>query len=169
MPSKGTAEILRDYAPGAQRRSNACIAHWSHLSKLKGKDMSTRALSIMTIFVLAGLSACNSAKSPDAVDSNVASAQAKAASETADARQSAAKDIDSAQSKMNDQSTDLNNANAKGNYEVALAKAEGDHKVWSAKCDAMSGDAQKACKDQADASYDLAKARAKASLDAQKR
>jgi hypothetical protein len=36
------------------------------------------------------------------------------------------------------------------------------------KCDALSGDSQKACKDQADAKYDLAKANAKAMLASQK-
>src|ERR1700722_14617148 len=49
-----------------------------------------------------------------------------------------------------------------------MAQADGDHKVAIQKCEAASGDAQKACKDQADAKYDLAKANAKAMLAAQK-
>jgi hypothetical protein len=49
-----------------------------------------------------------------------------------------------------------------------MAQADGDHKVAQQKCDAFSGDSQKACRDQAEAKYDLAKANAKAMLAAQK-
>ena len=131
--------------------------------------MSKLALSMITALMIAGISGCNNAKSPDTVENNVSSAQAKASSEVADAKQEAGKDINSAQAKMNEQGTDLNNANAKGSYDVAMAKADGDHKVSTARCDALAGDAQKTCKDQADASYDLAKASAKTTLEAQKR
>jgi vacuolar-type H+-ATPase subunit H len=136
---------------------------------MRGKNMSKLAWSMTAAVLIAGLSGCNNAKSPDAVQDNVSSAQAKASSEVADARQDAGKDINSAQTKMNEQGTELNNADAKGSYDVAMAKADGNHKVSSAKCDALAGDAQKSCKDQADANYDLAKANAKATLDAQKR
>jgi Tfp pilus assembly major pilin PilA len=126
-------------------------------------------LLVMSALVLAAVSACDSAKSPDKVESNVAAAQAKAASEVADAQRSAAKDVDAAQDKMNGQGVELSNTNAKATYDVAIAKAEGDHKVASAKCDALAGDAQKSCRDVSDAEYELAKSRAKATLDAQKR
>ncbi|HEV7358762.1 MAG TPA: hypothetical protein VGN99_12280, partial [Steroidobacteraceae bacterium] len=111
---------------------------------------------------------CDNAKSPDAVSKDVASAQEKRASEVADAKQDAAKDENKAAAKVDDKANDLNNASAKGAYDVAMAQADGDHKVAIQKCDALSGDAQKACKDQADAKYDLAKANAKAMLAAQK-
>ena len=62
----------------------------------------------------------------------------------------------------------LNNAAAKDAYELAVAKADGDRKVALANCQAASGDAQKACKDQANADYDAAKASAKAEALAQK-
>jgi len=130
--------------------------------------MSKFAWPMMITLVLAGVSACDSAKSPDKVENNVASAQAKASAEVADAKQGAVKDTDAAQAKMNDKGTDLNNVNAQGNYDVAMAKADGEHKISSAKCDAASGYAEKTCKDQDDARYDLAKAQAKATLDAQK-
>jgi hypothetical protein len=45
---------------------------------------------------------------------------------------------------------------------VAVTEAEGRHKIASEKCDALAGDAQKACKDQADAALALTKANAKA-------
>jgi hypothetical protein len=64
-------------------------------------------------------------------------------------------------------SSDLADSNAKGSYEVAMAKADGDHKVAMQQCMTLDGRAQAACKDTADADYDAAKANAKASRTAQ--
>jgi hypothetical protein len=122
-------------------------------------------VALLTVTLMAG---CNNAKSPDAVSKDVANAQEKRASEVAEAKQDAAKDENKAAAKVDDKANDLNNANAKGAYDVAMAQADGDHKVAIQKCEALSGDTQKACKDQADAKYDLAKANAKAMLAAQK-
>jgi hypothetical protein len=127
-------------------------------------------LTLIMVAVLAGatLGGCNNAKSPDTVAKDVADAQAKRASEVANARQDAAKDETKAEAKVDDKTADLNNTNAKGAYDVAMAQADGDHKVALQRCDGLAGDAQKACKDQADAKYDLAKANAKSMLAAQK-
>ena len=122
-------------------------------------------VALLTVTIMAG---CNNAKSPDAVSKDVATAQEKRASEVAGAKQDAAKDESKAAAKVDDKANDLSNTNAQGVYDVAMAQADGDHKVAIQKCDALSGDAQKACKDQADAKYDLAKANAKAMLAAQK-
>ncbi len=130
--------------------------------------MQKLLVPVIALLFAAAVSGCNNAKSPDAVAKDVAAAQAKRASEVADAKQDAAKDANSAEAKVDDKTNDLNNVNAKGAYDVAMAQADGDHKVALQKCDAVSGDAQKACKDQADAKYDLAKANAKAMLAAQK-
>jgi hypothetical protein len=118
------------------------------------------ALSILTVGVLAG---CNNAKSPDAVANDVAAEQQKAAKNVADVRKDASKDNVSATDKVDDKSKDLNNVEATGAYDVALARAEGNHKVALDKCNAVSGDAQSKCKDMAGADYDAAKANAKAS------
>ena len=130
--------------------------------------MQKLMLSLVVLLALTATSGCNNAKSPDSVANDVAAAQAKRASEVADAKQDAAKDANKAEAKVDDKTNDLSNANAKGAYDVAMAQADGDHKVALQKCDAFSGDSQKACKDQADAKYDLAKANAKAMLAAQK-
>src|SRR5665213_4325605 len=124
--------------------------------------MQKLMLSLVALLAVAAASGCDHAKSPDAVANDVAAAQAKRASEVADAKQDAAKDENRSEAKVDDKNADLNNANAKGSYDVAMAQADGDHKVALQKCDALSGDSQKACKDQADAKYDLAKANAKA-------
>ena len=69
---------------------------------------------------------------------------------------------------LRDKLVDLNNTAAKDAYSIALARADGDRKISLAKCDALNGDAQKNCKDQADADYNAAKANAKAAEVAQK-
>jgi hypothetical protein len=92
------------------------------------------------------LCGCNNAKSPDAVANDAAKTEQKA------------------EAKVDDKLKDLNNKDAKGVYEVTMTAAEGDHNVALGQCNAVSGAAQKDCKDKADADYDLAKARAKADL-----
>jgi hypothetical protein len=47
-------------------------------------------------------------------------------------------------------------------YEVAVARADGDHKIAIQKCDALEGHNQKICKEQADADYEVEKSDAKA-------
>ncbi|HEY6619706.1 MAG TPA: hypothetical protein VIY68_09190 [Steroidobacteraceae bacterium] len=130
--------------------------------------MQKLILSLVALLAVAAASGCDHAKSPGSVANDVAAAQAKRASEVANAKQDAAKDENKAEAKVDDKTADLNNANAKGSYDVAMAQADGDHKVALQKCEALSGDSQKACKDQADAKYDLAKANAKAMMAAQK-
>jgi hypothetical protein len=93
---------------------------------------------------LLALSACNNAKSPDSEAKDLAAANQSAASEVADAQHDAQKDA------------------SKDAYSVALAQADGDHKIALQKCDALQGHDQDVCKQQADADYDAAKANAQA-------
>ena len=81
-------------------------------------------LSFVALLAIAVASGCNHAKLPGAAANDVAAAQAMRASEVADAKP-----------------------------DVAMAQADGDHKVALQKCDALSGDSRKACKDQADVKY----------------
>src|SRR6202044_835323 len=105
-------------------------------------------VSLVALLAVAAASGCNNAKSPDAVANDVAAAQAKRASEVADARQEAAKDSNQAEAKFDDKTNDLNNANAKGAYDVAMAQADGDHKVALQRCDARPGASEKPARDQ---------------------
>jgi hypothetical protein len=141
----------------------------ANFNKSNGEQCMQKPLILMVaLSAVAAFSGCNNAKSPDAVANDVSAAQQKRASEVADARKDAAKDTNKAEARVDDKTNDLNNTNAKGAYDVAMAQADGDHKVALQKCEAASGDAQKACKDQADAKYDLSKANAKAMIAAQK-
>jgi hypothetical protein len=124
----------------------------------------TTAIAV-TVFLAAG---CNNAKSPEAVSNNVSNAEQKASTEVANSEKDASTDIGKAADKVGDKLTNLNNTAAKEGYDVALAKADGDRKIAMAKCTALSGDAQKSCKDMADADYNAVKANAKAAEVSQK-
>ncbi|HEY0745717.1 MAG TPA: hypothetical protein VGD63_03390 [Steroidobacteraceae bacterium] len=114
---------------------------------------------VIAVFTMAG---CDSAKPPDTVAKDVTKAEQKAAGEVANSEKDAARDLNKAAEKVDDRLVDFNNAAAKDAYNLAVAKADGDRKVALANCQALGGDAQKTCKDQAEADYGAAKANAKA-------
>jgi hypothetical protein len=108
------------------------------------------------------LSACNKAESPDKVQENVAKAQSKAADENAKADEKvkqveadAAKDRTDALAKVADKSV-------AALADSAVTQVEGETKIALAKCQALEADAQKACKDAANAHLDAVRAKAKA-------
>ena len=108
------------------------------------------------------LSACNKAKSPEDVQADVAKAQSNAVEENAKADEKvkqveaeAAKDRADALAKVADKSVGAV-------VDSAVTQAEGDTKIALAKCQALAGDAQKSCKDEANAHLDAVKAKAKA-------
>ena len=112
--------------------------------------------------VVLGLSACNKAESPETVQADVAKAQsdAVAANTKADANvqqveADAAKERADAVAKVADKSVDAL-------VDSAVTQAEGENKIALAKCEALDGDAQKSCKDQANARMDAVRERAKA-------
>ena len=122
----------------------------------------------MAILMTLCVAACNDAKSPDTVDKDVAKAEQKASSEVAKSEDSAAKDLTNAASKVDDKVLAFNNAAAKDAYDLAMANADGDRKIALANCESASGDAQKQCKDQVEADYSAAKAKARALAQSEK-
>jgi hypothetical protein len=111
---------------------------------------------------LLGLSACNKAESPEKVQADVAKAKTDAVEENTKADEKvtqveaqAAKDRADAEAKAADKSVGAL-------VDSAVTQAEGDTKVALAKCEALEADAQKACKDKANAHMDAVKAKAKA-------
>jgi hypothetical protein len=108
------------------------------------------------------LSACNKAQSPENVQADVAKAQSNAVAENAKADEKvkqveaeAAKDRADALAKVADKSVGAI-------ADSAVTQAEGETKVALAKCQALEGDAQKTCKDEANAHLDAVRAKAKA-------
>ena len=123
-------------------------------------DVQKLLLPMIGIFTAALACGCNSAKSPAAVATDVAAARQQASTEVTDAQKDAAKNVDSAAANADGATKDVNDVGAKTAYDVAVAKADGDHNVAIQKCLALSGEAQKSCKERADAGYDQAKTHA---------
>jgi hypothetical protein len=108
------------------------------------------------------MSACNKAESPEKVQADVAKAQSNATEENIKADEKVkqveadvAKDRADALAKVADKSVGAL-------ADSAVTEAEGETKIALAKCQALEGDAQKTCKDEANAHLDTVKARAKA-------
>ena len=108
------------------------------------------------------LSACNRAESPENVRADVAKAQSNAVEANAKADEKvkqveaeAAKDRADALGGVADKSVAVI-------ADSAVTQAEGETNVALAKCQALEGDAQKTCKDEANAHMDAVRAKAKA-------
>jgi HD-GYP domain-containing protein (c-di-GMP phosphodiesterase class II) len=123
---------------------------------------------LMPIFVAAALAlaGCNKSKSPEDVSKDVAKAEQKANNEVTKSEEHAQRALDKSYEKINNQEIKFNNDAARQAYNVAIAKADGNRKVALATCESQSGDAQKACKDQAEADYKTARADARVSAEA---
>jgi hypothetical protein len=116
-------------------------------------------VAIVGLLVLAG---CNQAKSPETVQQDVSKAQETGSQQVASAEQKEAKTDAQQDGKV---ASAIDSANAKtgdASIDTAVAQAEADNKVALSKCEALSGDQQKACRDSANAQLEQAKARAKA-------
>jgi hypothetical protein len=120
------------------------------------------ALSCALLVSALCLSACDKAESPDKVQADVAKAQSNAVEENAKADEKvkqveadAAKDRADALAKVADKSVGAL-------ADSAVTETEGETKIALAKCQALEGDAQKTCKDEANAHLDAVKAKAKA-------
>jgi hypothetical protein len=124
---------------------------------MRGSFLLSAAVAAM--LVLAG---CNKAESPDKVASDVAKATESAEKKDTRAEERAEK-TDAAVT--NDLAKDVDKANDKEvrtAADDAIIQAEGENKVALAKCEALGGDAQKTCRDQANAQFEMVKQRAKA-------
>src|SRR5277367_2093027 len=123
----------------------------------RGNCMREYLMPIFVVAVLA-LAGCNKSKSPEDVSKDVANAEQKASNEVTKSEDRAQSALDKSYQKINDQEIKFNNDAAHQTYNVAVAKADGNRKVALATCESQSGDAQKACRDQAEADYNTARA-----------
>jgi hypothetical protein len=144
------------------------MAQYSALT-INPTGVSMRArLSLALVASLLFIAGCNNPKSPEAVAKEVAKAEQKADKEVAKSEDAAAKDLGKAAGNVDDKMVAFNNAAAKDAYNLEVAQADGNRKVALANCAAMAGEAQKTCKDQAEADYSAAKANAKAAAQSEK-
>jgi hypothetical protein len=118
-------------------------------NKRRGGILGGTAVTCTAAVALCLLGACNNAKSPESAAHDITAANQSAATEVANAQRDQQKDM---------------SADA---YNVAIAQADGNHKVAIQKCETLQGHDQQVCKDQADADYEAAKANANATKAAQ--
>jgi outer membrane murein-binding lipoprotein Lpp len=112
------------------------------------------------------LTGCNNSKSPDEVSKDVTTAEQKADNEVAKSQQDAQKALDKSYEKVAEDELHFSNDAVHQAYNVAVAKADGERKVALASCESQSGEAQRACKERAEADYKTSRAEAKASAKA---
>jgi hypothetical protein len=117
------------------------------------------ALAAAALFAIVG---CSRAESPSEVRHDVTEAKQDAAEKTAKAREEVREERMDAQQDINKDMSNAAEKTQQSEYDLAIAKAEGDAKVAREQCEALSGDAQEACKQKADADLEVAKANAKA-------
>jgi hypothetical protein len=141
-------------------------------SKSEGEKMKFMYLCAFVISTAVGMSACNKAESPDKVQANVEKAASEAAANDAkadadrkQAETQANEDMAKAKAEAQTQAVDKSISAV---ADQAVTEAEGQTKVALAKCQALEGDAQKQCKDQANAHLQTVKDRAKAAKDPDK-
>ena len=107
--------------------------------------------TLITLGVLsAAVVGCNRQETPAQTRADVSEAQREGASDVADERREASKDMNKSDEAM-----------AEGRREVALAKAKAAHDVAIERCEAMTGEPRTTCKKRADDTLERAESQAK--------
>jgi hypothetical protein len=119
--------------------------------------------ALWTIVLLGICSGCHQEPPPVATPADVAAAQQEAQREVDQAHIEARKDVRSATKITGEDSKEVARARVTGAFDIAMAHADGDHKVATEKCMTLEPSAQQSCKDKADIDYQSAVAKAKAS------
>jgi hypothetical protein len=154
----------------ARPRQMQLVCETSHslrYGERRGKESEVRPeqsipVLLTSIILCSGLFAgCHHAAAP-VTEEDVAKVQADAQKEVDQARLEARKDLKNALKQDGADSRNATVARVTGSFDVAMANADGDHKVAIEKCLLLAPDAQQPCKDQADAQYQAAAASAKA-------
>ena len=121
---------------------------------------------VLLFSALVGISACNKAESPDKVQTDVAKATSDAAENNAKAdekiKQTEAQAAQDLAKEKTDASAKAADKSVAAVTDAAVTETEGATKIALAKCEALEGDAQKQCKDNANAHLQTVKDRAKA-------
>ena len=122
------------------------------------KITMTLSTTIIAALLLGG---CNQAKSPETVQHDVANANATADKDAAKAEGRQSRVDAAANDKLAAAKDKADTQKADAAADTMVTEAEGANKVALAKCEALSGQAQSACRDQANAALEMAKAKAK--------
>ena len=128
--------------------------------------MKFASICVLLLSASVGISACNKAESPDKVQTDVAKATNDAAENNAKAdekiKQTEAQAAQDLAKEKTDASAKAADKSVAAVTDAAVTETEGATKIALAKCEALEGDAQKQCKDNANAHLQTVKDRAKA-------
>jgi hypothetical protein len=124
-------------------------------------DMQIRSMTVAAVLATCLLAGCNHAKTAAQVAKDTDAAEQKAVQNVANAEQKADAHVDAAANSVAKDQNDLAHVASEQDQKVANTAADGMHKIALAQCESLNGAAQKSCRDQADADYEVAKARAK--------
>jgi hypothetical protein len=140
-----------------------CIGNSSYPEANVHPQAWIRMAPAAALSVMLGFSGgCHKKPAPVATPADVAAAQQEAQREVDQAQIEARKDVKSAVKIMGVDSKDVARAKITGAFDIAMAHADGDHKVAIEKCMALEPSAQPPCKDKAEIDYQSAVAKAKA-------
>jgi hypothetical protein len=122
--------------------------------------MKIRFVAAPLLLSVCVLTACNHAKTDAQVAKDTNAAEQKALDNVARAEDKASERVADASKNLAADQRDVQHVASVQDQKVADTAAEGMHKIALAQCESLSGAPQKSCRDQADADYSLAKARA---------
>jgi hypothetical protein len=124
--------------------------------------MRPLAKSLTMILLATLVCACDQqAKSPRTVAKDTAEAEERANKNISQTEANAESKVEDANATVSKDTADAHHTAAVEDEKVADAKAKGNYETASARCEALSGSDQVACKDQAKAAYDTAVAQAR--------
>jgi hypothetical protein len=129
---------------------------------MQHKEWIQLAGSAAVVVILGVLGGCHQKAPPASTAADVAAAQQEAQHEVEQAKLEAKKDIKSEAKIMGADSKGVARARVTGAFDIAMAHADGDHKVAIQRCLMLEPSAQQPCKDNAEADYQSAVAKAKA-------
>jgi hypothetical protein len=107
-------------------------------------------------------SGCHRSQDRIATQADVTAAQDEARKELDQARVEARKDVKNAVKETGGEEKNVAAARVTGTFDIAMAQAEGDHKIAITKCMMLDLASQQPCKQQADADFQTATSQAKA-------
>jgi hypothetical protein len=124
--------------------------------------MTAKTIWISAAITMIALAGCYKAEPPGAVQRDLTQARDSAAEKEAKADQKQTDTVAAASQDVAAQTQRADAKSADAAYDVAVTRADGDYDITVAKCERLSGDAQKTCMDEAGAARDMTKAKAKA-------
>ena len=130
--------------------------------RTEGRPLHLVVVPALAVALLTLLSGCHRNHEHIVTQADVAAAQDDARKELDQARVEARKDVRNAVKETGGEAKNVSAARVTGTFDIAMAQADGEHKIALTKCLTLDLAAQEPCKQQADAAFQAATSQAKA-------